>query len=239
MAILFSFATAGVSLCLKADLILIDFGSPSYTTDSTDVLSRTWNNVATSSDTEASPLALVDSNGDATLFTISSDGKVTSWNQSGTQSPTGSASALNFPVSATRDSLFVQGNGTENLFTLSNLDSGYHYAFTFFASRIGAGENRESEYAIAGGNKSESVFLNPSENTGAVTSATGFTPNGSNKITITLSEGPNNVNSSSYAYIGAMQIEITAIPEPSTVSLFILTVGAGIVVWRKKHKTLG
>jgi hypothetical protein len=219
-----------VSGTAVAAQILIDFGSGTVTT--TDAVSRTWNNIGSANDLTGSPFTLQNiANVDSGYrLSISNPAGVTNpvgfngENGNGTLTPTGTAAARNYAASATRDSLF--GNttpfGTPSAIvqavrlTLTNLNPNELYSLAFFASRTGAGGDiREAEYFITGGNTSSSIFLNASENTGNIAELVGISPNGSNQIIIDIDRGPLNNNSSGFFYLGVMEINTVAIPEPS------------------------
>ena len=132
-------------------------------------------------------------------------------NTSGTTSPTGDAALFN--AQATRDNLFGStvdfGGFTEPTggFTLGGLSTtpGVTYSFTFFAARLGVGDNRETAYAVAGAT-SATAYLDASNNQSAVTAVSDIAADANGEITVTVSPGPNNNNSSGFYYLGAMQI---------------------------------
>lgn len=232
--------------------ILIDFGGGSAAT-TTDAVGRVWNNISESNDLSGSPHTLNETGGTDSGFrlTISNVAGVTSQigfngaNGNGvgsTAAPlTGAALARNYPLSATRDSLYGNtvafGNGTVQSVRLvvSNLNPDERYSFDFFASRLSAGgDNREAEYLVTGGlsgTAPTSVFLNASENSGNIVGVTGFAPDANNQIIIDIDGGPNNTNSSGFFYLGVL--EITSVPEPATAA--VLALGGGLLLARRRR----
>lgn len=153
-------------------------------------------------------------------------------NQSGTTTPAGDAAM--FDPQATRDNLFGNtvafGGFTEPTaqLTLSNLNTSgaISYNFTFFGSRMGVTDNRETAYAVTGAT-SATAYLNTSGNTSNVAIAAGVVPTAGGQITINIGPGPNNNNSSGFYYLGAMRIDV--VPEPATA----LLLGLGLLVRRR------
>lgn len=228
---------SGIIKDASAAQVLVDFGAGTPTT--TDTLARTWNTIGSANDLTGSPFTLLSttSTDSGYRLSISNPPGVTNpigfngENANGTLTPTGTAALRGYPASATGDSVYGNtssfGSGIVQAFrlTLSNLNPNETYSLAFFASRIGAsGDNRETEYFITGGNLSTSIFLNASENTGNVAELTGITPNGSNQIVIDIDRGPNNNNGTGFFYLGVMEINTVAIPEPATLGI------AGIVI---------
>jgi hypothetical protein len=127
-----------------------------------------------------------------------------------------------YPSNATRDSLF--GNtelfgGLTNVFPqfkLSNLNPSETYTFTFYASRNGVGDNRETGYTVQGGN-SGFAALNPANNIDTFATLAGITPDGAGEITISLAPTANNNNANHFTYLGVLKIE--SIPEPAALTL--------------------
>ncbi|MGE3181438.1 MAG: hypothetical protein AB7N71_07400, partial [Phycisphaerae bacterium] len=154
----------------------------------------------------------IDSGGIATgvSFTVT-DAFWPGSNQNGTMTPTGDAAT--FDPQATRDNLFgntvVFGGFTEptGAVTLAGLssDPGVSYTFTFFAARLGVGDNRETAYNIVGGNSGVG-YLNTSNNTTQVAVVANITPDANGQIVVNVGPGPNNNNASGFYYIGAMKV---------------------------------
>jgi len=172
---------------------------------------------------------------------------------SGTNQSGDTASVL-FPGNATRDSLYghtEEFSGRSNVFPafkLTGLDSALSYDFTFYASRLGVGDNRETEYTLTGAN-ADVVLLNPANNDlDKVTVSTGIQPNASGEILIELGPGGNNDNEPHFTYLGFLKVEsspasgdivITSDPESVTVTEYdpvtfrVTATGAGpyVVKW--------
>lgn len=122
------------------------------------------------------------------------------------------------PPNATRDSLF--GNtelfsGLSNIFPsfkLVGLDPAARYHFTFYASRMSVGDNRETGYAVQGGN-SGFAALNAANNvTGSVT-VSNVTPSVAREISISLAPTANNNNANHFTYLGALRV-VVLLPPP-------------------------
>lgn len=104
------------------------------------------------------------------------------------------------------------------------------YDFTFYASRTGVGDNRETTYNIAGLN-SASISLNitNNENNSVTYSQMAQTLDG--EITISLSPGAANNNSNHFTYLGVL--EMTAVPEPTGAAL--LLAGSAALLRRRRR----
>ncbi|QDS98840.1 hypothetical protein [Adhaeretor mobilis] len=132
-------------------------------------------------------------------------------NPSGTISA-GSPASDFFNFNATADSLFGHDSNfnvgePRSLveYTLSGLDQNQSYDFTFFASRLGASDNRETQYDVAGDNLG-TTFLNPAENLNNIAQLLDIIPDPNGEITLTIQKGPNNTNSAGFFYLGAMDM---------------------------------
>lgn len=184
--------------------ILVDFGDVAQTT------AGNYNNIT---HTQGPVPNAIDSTGLATGISITvTDSFWPGSNQNGTTSPTGDAAA-NFDAQATRDNLFgntvIFGGFTEPTggLTLAGLstDPGVTYTFTFFAGRLGVGDNRETQYDVAGSN-SGVAFLNTANNQSEVVAVSNIAADTNGEIVISVGPGPNNTNASGFYYIGAMKI---------------------------------
>ncbi len=119
-----------------------------------------------------------------------------------------------YPAGATRDSFFghagtwdgFEENG-QGVFVFSNLDAGKVYDFTFFGSRTGVTDNRETSYALLGGT-SGSAVLDTANNVSNRVSITDITPDAFGEITLTISVGPNNDNAEGFYYLNVLEIEV-------------------------------
>jgi hypothetical protein len=197
--------------------LLIDFGAAGTPTDGSLLIPRlSWNNVTTavgSSDT-GMVQNLVMADGSVTPVALAMVARFNGANESGTQNP------APFPTSATRDSLF--GNtepfsGLENVFPrfrLTGLLPSVDYRLSFYASRLGAGDIRETRYTVTGATVS-SVDLDASNNEENVAVIATLRPSATGEFLFALDPGPNNDNGNHFTYLGVLQLDWEA-PEPST-----------------------
>jgi hypothetical protein len=222
VTIVVAMATA---LSLQANTIFVDFGETAQQT------SGNYNNIFVGSGTSSlSILNAIDSIGAPTGIGMLASGFQPGSNQNGTTSP--GAPANMFAPQATRDNMFgnsVLFNGyicPLGTVALTGLDGSGNtaYSFTFFGSRIGASDNRETEYEVVGANTGFGL-LNTANNSANVASVANIIPDALGDLTINVSKGPNNNNGSGFFYLGAMSIEYTVVPEPSTIGLGILGLG--------------
>ncbi len=213
-----------VSSLSAAQVFLLDFGGGSTTStgaapDNDPV--NTWNNLPTSVTQTDTGLhaGLVTTDNTATLVGVQMSRRFNGVNENGTLS-----SAI-YPANATRDSLY--GNtgdfsGLSNVFPqfrLTNLEATSVYSFTFYASRTGVGDIRETQYDVAGANNAV-AFLDASNNIDSVATAAGIVPDANGEIVISISPGPNNNNGATlFTYLGVLRIEATPVPEPATGAL--------------------
>ncbi len=169
----------------------------------------------------------IDSTGAGTGVGVNLSGFFTGSNVNGTTTPTGAAAA--FHPQATRDNAFGHSLAfganpltPEGKIALSGLDTSgnTNYTFTFFGSRTGVGDNRETVYTVQGGTSGASS-LNTANNTSNVALVSGILPDANGEIDILITPGPNNTSASRFWYIAAMSIEVTTtpVPEPATVGL--------------------
>jgi hypothetical protein len=191
--------------------ILVDFGGPNVTDLGTDDPDNTWNNVATAiGSTDTGLLAnLSRTDGSATTIGLQMVSRFNGANENGTQA------GAPYPIDATRDSLF--GNteifsGLENItpiFKLTGLNSATAYDFTFYASRLGVGDNRETHYTVTGATEA-TADLNVANNETEVATVNDIRPDSNGEITIALTPGPNNDNANHFTYLGVLQIDWSA-----------------------------
>lgn len=162
---------------------LIDFGSNQQTFDP----NTAWNNLLTSigtTDTGAL-FGLVSTDSTVSLIDLQMVARFNGENTNGT-----TASTL-FPTSATSDSLFGNTELFNNLsdifpkFKLTNLDRTKAYNFTFYSSRTGVGDVRETGYTVAG-NTSGFAALNVANNIDNIAQVSSITPDTSGEILISL-----------------------------------------------------
>jgi hypothetical protein len=217
---------SGATVTASAQTFLLDFGAAATQMDPGDDPTSTWNNVPDSIATNSAGqvldlLTTTNTPSDVDLFMVAR------FNGSNTN---GTLASLQYPSDATRDSLF--GNtelfgGLTNIFPefrLTALDPLLTYNFTFYASRTGVGDNRETEYTVTGAS-SGVVYLNVANNIDNQVTLFGITPTIDGEINIRLTPGPNNTNSNHFTYLGVLRMD--AVPEPSCA--LILASGATLL----------
>jgi hypothetical protein len=191
---------------VRLEVLLLDFGSSN--TPTSDDNGNTWNNVTQSvgcSDT-GHLAALVDIENIPTKIDLVMISRFNGANTNGTLASTV------FPEYATRDSLFGNTESFSGLanvlpsFMLTGLDPMLSYDFTFYASRMGARDNRETSYTVTGAN-SGFTALNPSSNEQQFVTVTGIEPDSEGQIRIDLAPTPNNANSYHFTYLGVLKVE--------------------------------
>ena len=179
------------------DTILIDFGSIASPAP--------YNNV---SDAAAGVVqSLTNTDGESTGYGLMVTDSFNNINTGGTTMPD---AATGFVSTATGDSFFgntaVFGGATQptGAIRLERLNPSIDYELTVFASRTGVTDNREAKYVMAGATR-DSVALNASNNTSRAVTLT-LRPAPDSSITITVSPGANNDNSSGFFYLGALRL---------------------------------
>lgn len=131
----------------------------------------------------------------------------------------GTTSSSLYPANATRDSLF--GNtepfgGLENVFPkfkLTGLDARVAYSFTFFASRAGVGDNRETGYTVTGTNQGFAA-LDAANNVDGTAIVRDIHPDAAGEITIGLAPTADNNNANHFTYLGALRVDAMAPQSP-------------------------
>jgi len=223
---------------VSATTMSFDFGNTARTTADLG-----WNNVTHASGSPTDTLFVVfDENGDAvpgvTLVETDPFYIVGQPSQGGSEAPAGDAAG--FPVDATDDYYFGHtgafGGGEDNQtggFKLTGLDQNQAYDFTFFSSRTGVGDNRETAFSVTGDNNASGVAPT-SDNHTEVLVLSGILPDANSEISISVMAGPNNDNGNGFYYVNLMQVS-TAIPEPATGLLLALAGGAAVVVRRRRR----
>ncbi len=191
-------------------MILIDFGGATTTEHApapADDPIRYWNNLTgTVGQSDLGQLSgLVTTQNLATTIGVSMIGRFNGVNENGT------VAATQFPTDATRDSMF--GNtelfgGFSNIFPsfkLTGLNPAKAYDLTFYASRTGVADNRETQYTIAG-SATTTALLNVANNVTNTVTASAVQPSASGEITISLAPGPSNNNANHFTYLGVLGI---------------------------------
>lgn len=181
------------------DLINIDFGAPDRT-------SEDWNNIT---DPEAGAIAdLVNARGQSTGISIAITDPFNAINPDGLAA----APILDFADNAATDSFY----GNTGIFegkdeptaglTMSNLNPETAYTFTFYASRGGAGENRETQYTVEG-EMTEIAALNASDNTANVAQVVDIYPKEDGTISVQIAAGENNAHALKFYYLNALKVQ--------------------------------
>ncbi|NGM67185.1 DUF4886 domain-containing protein [Sphingobacterium sp. SGR-19] len=95
----------------------------------------------------------------------------------------------------------------QSVLRVSGLDKTKKYNFCFFGTRsgVGAGDNREAKYIVKGENEIVSR-LDASNNTTKTACSNAVQPDSNGEITITVTSGENNTNSTGFFYINAVRI---------------------------------
>lgn len=201
----------------KVQTLLLDFGSsgtPTQNGPAPDDPLNFWNNVTEAiGGTAGGQLpGLVNALNAPTSIGLEI---ISPFNGSGANT-NGTLESTVFPANATRDSLY--GNtevwsGFADVtpsFKLTALNPERVYSFTFYGSRLGAGDVRETSYTIAGEGVTI-VTLDPANNIDTVATAAGIVPDAMNEITISLAPTANNTSGYHFIYLGAMKVD--EIPE--------------------------
>lgn len=195
--------------------LYVDFGSDSILT-ANQASTGTWNNVDQylgGSDSGVLP-SLKTGDSVATSCELRMVRRFNSSNGSGTTQSTV------FPANATVDSLFGNteafgaGSNVFPAFQLIGLSPSTGYDFTFFASRMGATDRRETLYTLSGAN-TVTTSLDASNNINNTALAASVFPNAAGEITISLSPGPGNNNANHFTYLGVMKLALSPLPQVS------------------------
>lgn len=193
----------GTASVLAADPVFIDFGASNQRTES-----KFWNNVDDQNQSSVAGIDLVDSAAKPSgirLFVVS---PFSGPNQSGTREE-----MLSYPETAIADSLFAnvekfhQSENVTPVLKLTGLKPGAKYVFTFFASRMGSGDNRTARYTAVGAN-TEFTELDAANNREATAVTKPIAPAQDGSVTITIAAASSNTNSNHFTYLGVLQISL-------------------------------
>jgi lysophospholipase L1-like esterase len=126
----------------------------------------------------------------------------------------GTVASTLFPATATRDSLYGNTESVNGLtsvapaFRLTGLQTNTSYRLTFYASRMSAGDNRETRYTVTG-TAVATADLDPAGNEARTVSVAGVLPDENGEITVALAPGPNNDNAFHLVYLGILRVDAT------------------------------
>jgi hypothetical protein len=210
---------------IRTPRLLIDFGaSGTPTVFGAGDPDNYWNNlIADVGGTDTGTVAnLVKTDGTATGIALNMVSRFNGANENGVNPP------AVFVGSATRDSLYGNTeafNGLENItpvFKLTGLNPEVSYDFSFFASRTGVGDNRETRYTVTGATETF-ADLNVANNETEIAVVSDIKPTAEGEITIALTPGPNNDNGNHFTYLGVLQVDWTA---PAVVAPAVLSAPA-------------
>lgn len=188
------------------EAILIDFGATGAPTNADDDAIRSWNNVSAVGTSDTGSIDdLLSVSGSTTGFGLQMVRRFNGANSSGT------TLATNYPSSASGDSLFgntAEFSGISDVFPafrITGLDPEQTYQVTFYASRIGVADNRETLYTVTG-SETLATTLDPVGNVDRETSLEGLIPDSIGDLLIEISPSPQNTNSNQFTYLGVLQI---------------------------------
>lgn len=228
----------GMAPVLGPLTLLIDFGAAGTVTTHgpvPDDPALYWNNVADLGTTTSGQLnALVTAQNQPTAIGLVMLSRFNGANANGTL-----ASSL-FPAEATRDSLF--GNtetfsGLANVFPafkLTGLDRELTYNLTFYASRTGVNDNRETLYTVVGA-QTNSTVLNAANNITNTARLLHQAPGAAGELAIHLQPGPRNNNANHFTYLGVLRVDLaeprfTAVTELAG-QILLEWIGGGQLEW--------
>ena len=221
--------TMTAAVAVQAQTLFFDFGDPAQQT------TGNYNNILIANGSVANA---IDNTGATTGISLSTSGFNPGSNLNGTTAPSGAASI--FDPQATRDNFFGHALGVFNqptilplgMLTFTGLNPLATYDFTFFASRTGVSDNRETKYEAVGLNSGFST-LDAANNIANVATVSGISPNAQGNLTVNVTMGPNNNNTTGFFYLGAMQVVVNPVPEPSSFALAAL--GGLALAFGRRH----
>lgn len=219
-----------------AQTFLFDFGASDAITQNgpaPDDPANFWNNITPDIGGSATGqlLGLVDTQNTPTQIDLQ---MLSPFNSSG-PNQSGTLESTLLPPNATRDSLYANTEAFSGFgdltpsFKLTGLDPELIYNFTFYASRLGASDVRETGYTVAGANAS-SVTLDPANNFDKVAVAGGIAPDALGAITVSLEPTARNNNGYHFIYLGAMKME--EIPEQAPIVFIEEPIDQAVVEYR-------
>jgi hypothetical protein len=189
-----------------------------------------WNNIINSIGCNSSGRLnnLVDSQNKQTSLGLVMLNRFNSNNENGTTSFPG------LPQNATRDSLYGNTetfNGMANIFPrfkIVGLNATSTYNFTFYASRTGASDNRETCYTVQG-SRTNFAALNVANNISNSVIVSSIKPTSLGEIVINLTATANNNNANHFTYLSVMRMD--ALPPLPVFGPSVLTNGQIKLSW--------
>lgn len=191
----------GDNAITPSDVVKVNFGA-------SVVSAPAWNSITPGNKMIAS---LKDASGNATEIAMVLSDEFNGTNTSGASSTT---TILDMPSDVSKSCLwgYALGNFDNQTqqptggFAISHLNKDLAYDFTFFGSRSGSSDNRETAYTLTG-KYTHAGYLDAAGNSTNTVTVRNVRPNDNGQILLTVSPGEENTNVNRFYYINAMQIE--------------------------------
>ena len=200
----------------RSQTLLFDFGGNATTLlgESPDDPDNYWNNITGTIGTATPGTPVAQLNAAVTTANVPTGINLVMVSRFNGVNEAGTVASTIYPMDATRDSMFGNtetfGAGADFFpsFKLTGLDPGFNHTLTFYASRAGVGDNRETLYTVSNGTSSVEVALNVANNIDSTVAAELIKPSAAGELTVTLAPGPNNNNANHFTYMGVMKLEL-------------------------------
>ena len=132
-----------------------------------------------------------------------------------TNGPSTTDTPLGMPADVSRTQMFGYSQGNFSSYPVKpaailhfkHLNKALAYDFTFFASRSGATDNRETQFTLAG-TDTLTTLTNAADNPASIATISGMRPDEDGTITLTVTAGPNNDNPYRFYYLNALRISV-------------------------------
>ena len=129
--------------------------------------------------------------------------------------PSATDTPLDMPADVSRTQMFGYSQGNFPGYPLKpaailhfkHLNKALAYDFTFFASRSGATDNRETQFTLAGAD-TLTTLTNAADNPASIVTIPGMCPNEDGTITLTVTAGLDNDNPYRFYYLNALRISV-------------------------------
>jgi hypothetical protein len=144
------------------------------------------------------------------------------------------ASSL-YPSNATRDSLYGNTEAFNGLtsvfpkFKLAGLDATTTYQLTFYASRTGVSDVRETGYTVEGAT-SDFVALDAANNVEGTVTVYDMKPTAAGEITISIAPTEANNNGNHFTYLGVLRVD--AIPPQTPIGFTLQPASQRVAVFQ-------